>query len=69
MSITVGTLFRLLVDTVALPVLLALDKDRLKITINTGKTGSCRLLVHIPKQSDDKPKGVIAHLHGGGWTM
>lgn len=65
----VGTLFRLLVDTISIPVLLALDKDRYTVTIDTGKTGSCRLLVYIPKVLDERPRGVVVHLHGGGWTM
>ena len=56
-------------DTISLPVLLSFDRNRYKLTIDTGKTGPCRLLVYVPKDFDEKPRGVVMHLHGGGWTM
>ncbi|THH08973.1 hypothetical protein EW145_g2337 [Phellinidium pouzarii] len=70
-ALEVGVLFRLLVDAVSLPVLLALDKNRFKTTVNTGKTGKCRLCIYIPKsfKAEETPRGVVVHLHGGGWTI
>ncbi|KAI5120450.1 hypothetical protein M0805_008497 [Coniferiporia weirii] len=69
-----GTLFQLLVDTISLPVLLASDKNRFRTHIDTGRTGGCRLCIYVPKntkgeETSSKPRGVIVHLHGGGWTI
>lgn len=61
-----------MIDMISLPLFFAYDKNRLKISVNTGHTGNCRLLVYIPKGIDNhkvSPRGVAMHLNGGGWTM
>ncbi len=66
-------MFRGLVDLVSLPVVLARDKDLFKITIDTGATGGCRLCIFVPRnvdpETDKRTRGVVMHLHGGGWSM
>ena len=69
----VGVAFRGLVDFASLPVILARDPNLLKIKIDTGATGMCRLCIYVPKsvdpETDMRTRGVVMHLHGGGWTM
>ena len=64
-------LFRLLVDTISIPVLVARDNNRFKVKIDTGATGKCRLCIYVPRNAEpsDPPRGIVMHLHGGGWTM
>ncbi|KAF8584639.1 alpha/beta-hydrolase [Ramaria rubella] len=67
-------LLRLLVDIVSLIRTIWPIPNRFKIHIDTGKTGPCRLCVYTPKHSKLKNgpsgrKGVVVHLHGGGWSI
>lgn len=71
--LVVGVPFRYLVDFASLPLYLAKDMMLFKITIDTGATGSCRLCIFVPKdvdpETDKRTRGVVMHLHGGGWSM
>jgi len=68
---TFGECFRGLIDSVSLPLYVLPDKYRFTTKVSTGKTGECRVLVFVPKELKDseRPRGVVMHLHGGGWTI
>ncbi|KZV97843.1 alpha/beta-hydrolase [Exidia glandulosa HHB12029] len=44
---------------------------RQKISLDTGRTGHCRLVVYYPQKPkvNAHPPGVVMHIHGGGWTI
>lgn len=50
-------------------------RNRRIVKIDTGKTGKCRICIYLPKKMAGLQKeavesrGVLVHLHGGGWTM
>merc|ERR1711964_921316 len=66
-----GELFRILIDSVSFPLYVLPDKYRFRTRVDTGKTGKCRVNVFLPKELKDQdgPRGVVVHLHGGGWTI
>lgn len=65
-----GVLLQVLVDIASLPLILAYDKNRIRTNIDTGSTGQCRICIYIPRNQESKcRRGVIMHLHGGGWSI
>lgn len=44
--------------------------NRLKLTLDTGATGYCKLFIYLPKFGViNSRRGVVVHLHGSGWTV
>ena len=62
----------MLIDVLSSPIYYTGNPNKFSITVDTGSTGKCRLAVFIPKGVDPATagrRGVVMHLHGGGWTM
>ena len=43
-------------------------ENKIVTRVDTGETGMCRVCVYTPRRRV-KLRGVVVHLHGGGWTM
>ncbi|GJJ12894.1 hypothetical protein Clacol_007140 [Clathrus columnatus] len=68
-----STILRYTIDFLSLPLYLWPVGNRLRTTIKTETTGRCRLCIYYPKPNKTEsklstPRGVLVHLHGGGWS-
>lgn len=69
----VTALLRYTIDFLSVPLYVWPVRNRIRTSIDTGPTGRCRLCIYYPvgnseKKSENASRGVLVHLHGGGWS-
>ncbi|KIJ49099.1 hypothetical protein M422DRAFT_45058 [Sphaerobolus stellatus SS14] len=70
-----GLLLQWFIAFISMPITKLPVRNRIKVKIDTGKTGKCRMCIYLPPKEKGLQKerlearGVLVHLHGGGWTI
>lgn len=70
-----AVLLQWFIHVISMPLTKMPVRNRRIVKIDTGKTGTCRLCIYLPKKMTGlqnerlESRGVLVHLHGGGWTI